>query len=824
MTDTAVKFPEALKEALQAGRLGAVPQSKGAFRPTSFQSETDEPSQNQGEREQPGVKPQRKRGRPSGSNPQSQTSIFGHSWRLGETLIAQTDEEKEEVAAMSNRELIFQRSEKRGDKQWNTVSVFKDGIDVIKRTVKQNEQGENIGWVEHKKLDSTIWSRPVYPIATVLIHTKNAPADPEKEQTSNRKIRWKGRDYNASDWSEAVISTSFDSQEVKAQGAASWFPIAESNWHSGLLPYFRIMILNDPETLMRNPSDPVGTKAEDLPQLPVEHRWNATGWCSATKYAGLTGQIPVWEHITPGHELYSGTQKSYVEVAGDEALYFDAMRDMITRRPMLAVWCGMFAGAYAHGLHDDTGKEFKGDTSTLINIFGEPGCGKTTTAQAMVAMVGQPLKDGLIVSQATDAGLELMADLTNHGSFVIDEMQKHLAKKAGTESLQHLMGLLNGTGKLASANAGQEIRDRRSFDNLIFGTANSKILTIIGRNMVAGDGHFAEALEQRVIELDAKEWSPFPSFAATDPKHKETQADIKDFTATLSATHGHLYAPIINYYKSSRHDIVNRLRALEREFAGRLTSKAIVRQTHFFAYTQVGIEALVSTLGLSDEVKENIQAQWELMINGMSREADQRDENKQDDIIDRIASWAEAHSRNFGVRTSNAKKFKNAYAWPTGKSSTNDQGQIEAASWRSQQAEQSGLYGWWVQDTPMTEEGAWSGELWITAAGRDAMEKDRVSSLPLSDLLQSALKRGWVDATYDSAGNFSRLDKKLSNGSYAYKLLLGKAKAELEAGADPLLIPVPSDTNFDPKNIFSSGETVGKDEAPDVFKNDEIVF
>lgn len=813
MTDSSTfKFPAAFKASHENGRLGAT-DANNSFRPGGVSGK-----EGLGVREaQAGGKTKRK-----SSSRQTQISIFGSAWRLGETIIAKTEEEKKEVAAMSERTLIFQRSEKRGATQWNTVSVYSDGIDVTKQTIKV-ENGEPVGWQQHQRWEPTIWPRPVYPVATVMIHTKNAPADPEKESTSKRKIRWRGRDYNASDWSEAIISTSFDNAEIKAQGAASWFPITESNWHSQLLPWFRVMILNDPNTLMRNPSDPQGTRPEDLPALPIEHRWDSTGWCSSSKYALSQGEIPHWEHITPGHPLYAGHQKPYVEVAGDESIYLDAMVDIITRRPMLGVWCGMGAGAFAHGLHDNKGREFRGDTSTLINIYGEPGCGKTTTMQGVVAMIGQPLKDGLIVSQATDAGLELMADLTNHGFFVIDEMQKHLAKKGGTESLQHLMGLLNGTGKIASANAGTEIRDRRSFDNLIFGTANGKIISIVGRNLVAGDGHFAEALEQRVIELDAKDWSPFPSYPSTDPRHKETQADIKDFTATMSATHGHLYAKLVNYYKENRNEVVERLRQLQAEYSQRLTSKSIVRQTHFFAYTQVGIEAIVAALGLSDEIKQNIQEQWERMIDSMSREADVRDDNKQDDIIDRITAWAEAHSHNFGVRVSNAKKFKNAYAWPTGKTTANEAEQISAATFRSQQAEARGLFGYWVQDEMVAEDGAWTGELWITAAGRDAIEKDKVTSLPLTDLLHAALNRGWVDATFDKDKKLVRLDKKLSNGSYAYKLLIGKAKKEMEDGADPLMAEVPFDTNFYPEAPQQSFEVLTGDQVDEIleFKGDQ---
>lgn len=814
------KFPAALRDMVENGQLSARPQQSlppgisrptpGAFRPENIGAEPNEPAQDTGKK---------KPGRPRGSNrPNTQSSQFGSGWRLGDNITAKTDAEKEEVAAMSNRTLLFQRSEKRGATQWNTVSVYEDGIDVGKRTLMNDpKDGSAIGWVEHVKIDPTIWARPVYPVATVLIHTKNAPADPETDSTSERKIRWRGRDYNAATWSEAVIGISFDSQEIKAQKADSWFPVKESNWQAGLLPWFRVMILNDPATLRRNPTDPADTKPEDLPGLPIEHMWNATGWCSSNKYAFKDGvSKPVWEHITPSHKLYSGSQKPYVVVAGDEKLYFDTMRDMITRRPLMGVWCGIGSGAFAHGLHDDSGREFRGDTSTLINLFGEPGSGKSTTAQGVVAMIGQPVKDGLILSHTTDAGLELMADLTNHGVFVIDEMQKHLGKKGGNESLQHMMGLLNGTGKVASANSGTEIRDRRSFDNTIIGTANNRIQVIVGRNLIAGDGHFADALEQRVIEVDAKEWSPFPSYDKADARYNETLNDIKDFTSTLTATHGHMYAPLIAYYQENRNAIVARLRELQEAYGLRLTTKAITRQCHFFAYTQVGIEALCHVLGLPQEARDAIEASWNAMIDSMSRDATVRQDNKQDDIIDRIVSWAEGHSSNFGVRTSNAKKFKDAYAWPVGKSHATGAEQIQAAQWRSTQAEQRGIFGYWVQDEALVEEGAWTGELWISATGRDAMEKDRLTSLPLTDLLQSALQRGWVDATFDTKGNFMRLDKKLSSGGYVYKLLVGKALREIEEGAAPLMVDVPED-GFDPSKIIDDAKLVSREEVDAVF-------
>lgn len=204
------------------------------------------------------------------------------------------------------------------------------------------------------------------------------------------------------------------------------------------------------------------------------------------------------------------------------------------------------------------------------------------------------------------------------------------------------------------------------------------------------------------------------------------------------------------------------------------------------------------------------------MIDSMSRDATVRQDNKQDDIIDRIVSWAEGHSSNFGVRTSNAKKFKDAYAWPVGKSHATGAEQIQAAQWRSTQAEQRGIFGYWVQDEALAEEGAWTGELWISATGRDAMEKDRLTSLPLTDLLQSALQRGWVDATFDTKGNFMRLDKKLSSGGYVYKLLVGKALREIEEGAAPLMVDVPED-GFDPSKIIDDAKLVSKEEVDAVF-------
>ena len=143
--------------------------------------------------------------------------------------------------------------------------------------------------------------------------------------------------------------------------------------------------------------------------------------------------------------------------------------------------------------------------------------------------------------------------------------------------------MLNGTGKVASSNGGTEIRDRRSFDNTIIGTANNRIQVIVGRNLIAGDGHFADALEQRVIEVDAKEWSPFPSYDKADARYNETLNDIKDFTSTLTATHGHMYAPLIAYYQENRNAIVARLRELQEAYGLRLTTKAITRQCHFFA-------------------------------------------------------------------------------------------------------------------------------------------------------------------------------------------------------------------------------------------------
>lgn len=800
MTEFQPKFPTALKDMVTHGVLSR-PASVSPLRPEPAPSlpspavaapSTEEQPAKRGRGRPPKEDKDGKDGETKKKEPKS--SYFGASYRLGAQEEPASEIELEELKNMKQRTLLFQRSEKRGASQWNTVSVYDDGVDIQRRTVYEGPAGPV--WQVHNKLEPTIWNRPVFPVATVLIHSKQAPSTPETDPTSERKIRWRGRDYNAASWSEAIVSLSFDNQEIKAQKADSWFPIRESNWTTGILPWFRVLILNDPATLMRNPTDPVGTVVEDLPKLPVEHMWSVTGWCSSNKYGKKSGETPVWEHITPGHKLYAGHHTPYVAPSGDVDLYFNAMRETFKKRPLLGVFCAMACGSFAHGLHDDDGREFRGDTSTLVNLWGDPGCGKSTTAQAMVALIGNPIRDSLIVSHTTDAGLELMAYLTNHGFFVIDELQKHLSKKQGNEAIQHLMGLLNGQGKLASANGGMEIRDRRTFDNLIVGTANIQLMAIIRSIAQAGDGHFADALEQRVIELHASDWSPFPAYPDTDPRFKETQAEIKDLTATLSASHGHAYEPLIAHYRDNRVKVVERLRELQKAYSQRLTARAVLRQVHFFAYTQVGLEALKKIFQLEEEVVSAIQAEWERMIDSLTSEAKKAQDVKVDDVIDRITSWAEANGKHFAVRVSNARNFKQAYAWPTGKSQATAKEQETAADYRSQQAEASGVWGYFVQDEVLNEEGNWSGELWITQAGKDAMEKDRLTSLPLLDLLQRILAKGWVDATFDSKGKLVRLDKKLSNGSYVYKILIGKAKLDMEHGEEPLAVEVPSDTVF----------------------------
>ena len=798
MTDKP-KFPGALQQMIADGRLSAaarpLPPSVASARPASEAPTTpQDAAAAAGEPTAP-----RRRGRPPGSTKkQPQSSIFGPGWRVTETIVPQTEAEMQEVKSMSQRNLIFQRSATRGDTQWNTVSVYEDGIDVIKRTIVKDEQGESVGWAVHTKTEPTIWNRPVYPVAAVLIHMKNAPSHPETDPTSIRKIRWKGRDFNSADWSEIVVSTSFDVAEVKAQKADSWFPVREANWQSGLLPWFRVMILNDPTALFRNPNDPPETKTEDLPSLPVDHMFGVTGWCSADKYAIKNGQKAVdWQHVTPSSPIYSGSHKPFLEEAGDRDLYIETMRNLVKRRPLMGVWCGIAAGGYAHGLHDDDGREFRGDTSTLLNLYGEGGTAKSTTMQIVLSMIGAP-RGPLFVSATSDAGLELTATSANHGFFVIDELQKHLAGKGKmAEGVHHFMGLLNGVGRTVSANAGTEIRDRRAFDNLVLGTANNKLEIVVGRNLAAGDSVFAEAMQQRIIELDARHWSPFPSYPSADPRHKQVFGEIKELMATLTATHGHLYDPLIRHYCDHRDALVGRLRELELAYPVHMNTKSIIRQAHFFAYSHVGIDAFCEVLSLEEDVREAIRAQWELMVASMSHNAEVREDVRQDDIIERIVAWAEAHSRNFGVRVSNAKKHKLAYAWPTGRTVATPDQQAEAAETRSQQAEIQGTYGYFVQDEPLAEEGAWTGELWITSAGRQAMEGDRLTSLPLLDLLQMAHDRGWVDATVDDKGNVLRMDKKLTSGGYAYRILVGKARRDVESGeVAPILAQIPTDTKF----------------------------
>lgn len=700
----------------------------------------------------------------------------------GPTIEAKTDEEINEVMAMTQRTKLYQRSARHGQSYWDTVTVYEDGIDFERRKPDFDDEGNVKGWQILIKKEPTIWTRPVYPVSSVLVHTKNdLMGDEDIERTSERKIRWKGRDFNSLTWSEAVISTSFDATEIKTQKAEGWMGAKDiASKDSTLLRAYRIMILNDKNALWRNPEDPIKTVPDDL---PVEHLWKTTGWCTTNKYSAqdkTNPTAPVWHHILPGHSLYAGSYKKYTQESGDKEVYIQTMKDLIARRPLMGMWCAMAAGSFAHGLYDDQGRTYKGDTSTMVNMHGQPGHGKSTTFEIVMSMICKPKNPSLFISHSTDTGVELVAESANHSFFVIDEIQKHLAGKK-QDAVQHLMGLLNGIGKTASANSGTNIRDQRTFDNLILATGNNEIEVIVGKNVVVGNGQFAEALHQRVVEVDATKYSPFPSYPAGSDLFNETQQDIKDTMDVLSANYGWLYDDMISYYKNNRNEIVDKLRHTQKTFGNQypeaLKTKAMNRKIHFFAYTLIGIEVVSNALGLGDDVIKSIETEFHKMIYDLSKTDQQRDDENNDDCIEKIISWCDANSSHFAVRTTDARAFKDAFAWPVGASSATRADQIQNASWRSQQAEKS-LWGYFVQNEELKGEGAWSGELWITHAGKQAMETSN-NVLPFSDLLPKIIEKDWLDATKSSDGKITRNDKKIGSGGYVYKILIGKARQEI---------------------------------------------
>lgn len=714
-------------------------------------------------------------------------SAFGAGFDVEKQNV--TNEEIEEMKRMKKRELLFVRSSSEGE-TWKTVLVYDDGIEYETRIF---EEDELTGAVEMSvkrlpKGQRLIYNNPVIPEQVVMVHNSNTPSDPEKDKSSKRKIRWKGMPSNSGgEWQYATISVDFNGDEVKDQEASSWFPTSSTKWNSTYLEVFKLMILNDPNRLWRNPNEYGGNssqKFEDLPQLPITHTFAVTGWCSPNKLAAIaeggSEDDLAWEHITPSHQMYAGPAVDYLSKSGDEAVFRDALIKQIEKYPDVGMWFAIACGAFAHGLHNTKGQHFKGDTSTMISMYGPRNVGKSTIFKQCQSIMTYPENSVQFLSKTSDRGLELIAENSNHSFFIIDEIQNHMAKKKGIDGVSHLMDLLNGSGRTVSSDGGKKVRRTSKYDNLIFSTSNLAVARFIETKLESGQGEFASALESRMIELNAEYWSAYPIFnMETHPMEREqVKGDIMAFDAVLQNNHGHLYDRVISYYSVNRDEVYDKLKRISTNLRNEYNlsfTNDLSRKGHFFAYSEVGIDAFCSQLNLPKNVEDKIRTRWLQLVAYLSQQGAQDTTSKKQNVLNELLSWVKSHQDKFGIRASGRKS--EFYAWPNNKAVASAAEQKAFAQYINSNVKNE--LGVFEQDEPLEAEGMWTGDFWLTSTGYKTMEDDKVM---IKEIVAEALTNGFLDATYKN-GEFDRLQKRTASHGNVYKFKIGaylKAMAEQE--------------------------------------------
>lgn len=713
-------------------------------------------------------------------------SVLGKGYEVESSNVTKS-EEIEELKRMKDRELLFVRSSTEGG-VWNTVLVYDDGIEMEHRTFEEDELTGSVEIKVHRRSigQRLLHNNPVIPVQVVMVHHTNTPSDPEKDPSSLRKIRWKGMPSNSGgEWEYATVSLDFNNDEVKAQNATPWLPTNNHKW-SSMLPAFKLMILNNPKQLWRNPNEYGGNaqqKFEHLPQLPVTHTFAVKGWCSPNKLAAVDGDEDLlsWEHITPSHQMYSGpaTPGNYLQKSGDEAVFRDALIKQIDKYPDVGMWFAIACGAFAHGLHNTKGQYFKGDTSTLINIYGDRNIGKSTIFKQIQSILTAPENPLQFINKASDRGMELMLENNNHSFFTIDELQSMTGFKKGLDLTSFFMSMLNGTGRTVTTNGGLSIRAQPKSDNLVFTTSNIHFLMLMEKDMKSGEGEFLNALGSRSIVLDGAIWSAYPIHTDED-KRAQVKADIMDFDAVLQTNHGHLYDRIISYYSVNRNEVYDRLKHIHSNLRTHYNlnfTSDLQRKGHFFAYSEVGIDAFCSQMNLPKEIEAKIRTRWLQLVAYLSTQGAEAHVNKKQHVLNELLSWVKSKQQHFGIRASGKKT--DCYAWPNNKPSATAEEQKRFAKYLNDNIQ--GQYGVFEQDDVLDGEGLWTGELWITSTGQKQMEKDGVM---FKEIAQEAHANGFLNPTLKKDGSLDRLTKQTASHSWVYKFKLGaylKAMREQEA-------------------------------------------
>ena len=622
-----------------------------------------------------------------------------------------------------SRKLLYSRAI-RSDTTLTVVRVFTDGIEEEKIDMIFDERGLQEIRTRSKK---RVWELPIYPIAFVDIYNVSVPS--KKQKRSARKVHWRGKSPTDNDWGDAVFGTDFNKYDIGTH--SEWFPINSPAFSKSLYPNFMAMIIESADKRFLTPEQiNEGVDIDELQNecnmLPITHKFNKTGWACANSWEEK--DIQAWEHINPDHELYSGSsERGYMVTSGDARIQKDAIAKQIEKYPVLGVYFAMAAGGFARGMYNSKGQQFKGEISTLVNLNGKGGKSKSSTMSQIQSIFTTPRNSKQFISKATPSALELIAECANHGVFFLDELQVACDSNNGAEIMTALMSLLNGVGKQATRNVGSEQREPRTYDNLIFGSANSKIIEMITRRLMKGYDAFSDALMSRVIELDIDVWAAYPCYDASTAEYREVQNDIENLNTILRANHGFLYPELIAYYIENRDELYDKMTTVAgnlSEFYNihEMTGDA-TRKKHFFAYTEAGMEAFFEIMMLPEDVKQKVRAKWLEMVQYIVDCGLNNRVKKEEDIFAKVNGWIQSNYGKFAVYGTGGNA---GYAWIPGKDVCDEKTQKMYAQSKISACSDvnSKCYGGFFQKTLLTAENAWTGVVGLNHMAVEAIQKD----------------------------------------------------------------------------------------------------
>jgi energy-coupling factor transporter ATP-binding protein EcfA2 len=443
--------------------------------------------------------------------------------------------------------------------------------------------------------------------------------------------------------------------------------------------------------------------------------------------------------VRPGSEQYTGELPPMTGTKGSARVWADTLAAMAQDSPLFALLLAVAFGSYLRGITAQTG-----ELSFIVEIFGDPGTGKTTLLNALASIETAPRKSGgcVIDSDTTKVGLEFSLWAHNHGFLCIDELDKVMNRPEGTD---RLMTAANSGGRLkGNARGGMDVG--KTWDATIIGTGNSRLTD---RNR----GHEkAEALASRLVE-----------FNVMDPELRRfTPADrggrLPEWLADLAENHGHGLALV----SAAVSENAEEWRGAYREALDELRSagqwahfRDSARLAEFTALAAAG--ALLAGAVVGEAAEEAATAAVEIFKNRYKRPDDAEGGQAEAAALDKLDLLRDFIANNAG-------RFRwEGFAWHD-----NKEYQESVARDLSAEAARFGAYGVVKQSRPMNAPDDIDGLVFLSPQGEKAMEQN--GGLSPHTLIQAADRLGLLEKNTGGANQQKRL-------SQAMAAIIGKSRA-----------------------------------------------